>query len=98
MRVAYRRGAKNDRNDAAAIAEAASRPNVRPVPIKTADQVDIQTLHRVRERLIQHRTAIINEIRGLLLEYGVVCAKGVTRFLALAARRVCCPHCGTARL
>ena len=79
--VAYRRGAKNDRNDAAAIAEAASRPNVRPVPIKTTDQLDIQTLHRVRERLIQHRTAIINEIRGLLLEYGIVCAKGVTRFL-----------------
>lgn len=79
--IAYRRGAKNDRNDAAAIAEAASRPNVRPVPVKTADQLDIQTLHRVRERLIQHRTAIINEIRGLLLEYGIVCAKGVTRFL-----------------
>ena len=71
----------NDRNDAAAIAEAASRPNVRPVPVKTTDQLDIQTLHRVRERLIQHRTAIINEIRGLLLEYGIVCAKGVTRFL-----------------
>lgn len=79
--IAYRRGAKNDRNDAAAIAEAASRPNVRPVPVKTADQLDLQTLHRVRERLVQHRTAIINEIRGLLLEYGIVCAKGVTRFL-----------------
>lgn len=79
--VAYRRGTKNDYNDAAAIAEAASRPNVRAVPIKSADQLDIQTLHRVRERLVQHRTAIINEIRGLLLEYGIVCAKGVTRFL-----------------
>jgi transposase len=79
--VAYRRGAKNDRNDAAAIAEAAARPNVRPVPVKTTEQIDIQTLHRVRERIVQHRTAIINEIRGLLLEYGIVCAKGVTRFL-----------------
>lgn len=71
----------NDRNDAAAIAEAASRPNVRPVPIKTVDQLDIQTLHRVRERPIRHRTAIVSEIRGLPLEYGIVCAKGVTRFL-----------------
>ncbi len=79
--VAYRRGAKNDRNDAAAIAEAAARPNVRAVPVKTTDQLDTQTLHRVRERLVQHRTAIINELRGLLLEYGIVCAKGVTRFL-----------------
>lgn len=79
--VAYRRGAKNDRNDAAAIAEAAARPNARPVPVKTTDQTDIQTLHRVRERIVQHRTALINELRGLLLEYGIVCAKGVTRFL-----------------
>ncbi len=79
--VAYRQGAKNDRNDAAAIAEAAVRPNMRTVPVKTTDQQDLQTLHRVRERLVHHRTALINEIRGLLLEYGVVCAKGVTRFL-----------------
>lgn len=56
--IAYRRGAKNDRNDAAAIAEAAARPNVRAIPVKTTDQLDIQTLHRVRERLVQHRTAI----------------------------------------
>jgi transposase len=79
--VAYRQGAKNDRNHSAAIAEAATRPNIRTVPIKTTDQLDIQTLHRVRERLVHHRTALINEIRGLLLEYGIVCAKGVTRFL-----------------
>jgi transposase len=79
--VAFRQGAKNDRNDAAAIAEAATRPNMRTVPVKTTDQQDLQTIHRVRERLVHHRTALINEIRGLLLEYGVVCAKGVTRFL-----------------
>ncbi len=79
--VAYRQGAKNDRNDAAAIAEAATRPNLRAVPVKTTGQLDIQTLHRVRERLVHHRTALINELRGLLLEYGIVCAKGMTRFL-----------------
>ena len=79
--VAFRQGAKNDRNDAAAIAEAASRPNLRTVPVKSIDQQDLQTLHRVRERLVHHRTALINEIRGLLLEYGIVCAKGMTRFL-----------------
>ena len=79
--IAYRQGAKNDCNDAAAIAEAASRPNIRTVPVKTTDQLDLQTLHRVRERLVHHRTAVINEIRGLLLEYGIVCAKGMTRFL-----------------
>lgn len=79
--VAYRHGAKNDRNDAEAIAEAATRPNMRTVPIKSTDQQDLQTLHRVRERLVHHRTALINEIRGLLLEYGIVCAKGMTRFL-----------------
>lgn len=79
--VAFRQGAKNDRNDAAAIAEAAARPNLRTVPVKSIDQQDLQTLHRVRERLVHHRTALINEIRGLLLEYGIVCAKGMTRFL-----------------
>jgi transposase len=79
--VAFRQGAKNDRNDAAAIAEAAMRPNLRTVPVKTTDQQDLQALHRVRERLVHHRTALINEIRGLLLEYGIVCAKGMTRFL-----------------
>ena len=79
--VAYRQGAKNDRNDAAAIAEAATRPHLRTVPVKSIDQQDLQTLHRVRERLVHHRTALINEIRGLLLEYGIVCAKGMTRFL-----------------
>ena len=79
--VAFRRGPKNDRNDAEAIAEAALRPRMRCVPVKTLDQQDIQAIHRVRERLIHHRTALINEMRGLLLEYGIVCAKGANRFL-----------------
>lgn len=79
--VAYRRGAKNDRNDAQAINEAAARPSMRTVPVKTTDQQDLQAIHRVRERLVHSRTALINELRGLLMEYGIVCAKGVTRFL-----------------
>lgn len=79
--IAYRRGGKNDRNDAEAIAEAAARPSMRTVPVKTTDQQDLQAIHRVRERLVHNRTALINELRGLLAEYGVICAQGVTRFL-----------------
>lgn len=78
--VAYRRGGKNDRNDARAINEAATRPGMRTVPVKTVEQQDLQAVHRVRERLVRQRTALINELRGLLMEYGIVCAKGVTRF------------------
>ena len=78
--VAFRQGAKNDRNDAAAIAEAARRPRLRTVPVKTLDEQDLQMIHRVRQRLIHNRTALINELRGLLLECGVVCARGVSRF------------------
>jgi len=77
--IAYRRGGKNDRNDAHAISEAAARPSMRSVPVKTTDQQDLQAIHRVRERLIHHRTALINELRGLLMEYGIICAKGRTR-------------------
>jgi transposase len=79
--VAFRQGPKNDRNDAAAIAEAARRPRLRPVPVKSLQQQDMQTLHRVRERLVQQRTSLISEIRGLLLEYGIVCARGINHFL-----------------
>jgi len=56
---------KNDANDAEAIVEAASRPSMSFVPIKQAEQQDIQSLHRVRSRLVRNRTALINEIRGL---------------------------------
>jgi transposase len=77
--IAYRRGGKNDRNDAQAISEAAARPSMRSVAVKTTDQQDLQAIHRVRERLIHHRTALINELRGLLMEYGIICAKGRTR-------------------
>ena len=67
---------KNDFIDAEAIAEAVTRENMRFVPIKTDDQLDLQALHRVRERLVRRRTALINQIRGFLLERGIVFAKG----------------------
>jgi len=62
---------KNDYIDAEAIAEAVIRPTMRFVPIKTDDQLDMQSLHRVRERWIMRRTAVVNQIRGLLLERGI---------------------------
>ena len=71
---------KNDMRDAEAIAEAVTRPTMRFVPIKEVDQQDIQALHRVRERLISARTALINEVHGLMHEYGIVMPKGVAKF------------------
>jgi transposase len=62
---------KSDYIDAEAIAEAVGRPKMRFVPIKTDDQLDLQSLHRVRERWVTRRTAAINQIRGLLLERGI---------------------------
>lgn len=70
------RGNKNDANDAIAIAEASLRPNIRFVPVKTVLQQDIQMLHRVRQRHVTGRTALVNQIRGLLSEYGVVVVQG----------------------
>jgi transposase len=70
---------KNDFVDAEAIAEAVERENMRFVPIKTDDQLDLQSLHRVRERLMTRRTALINQIRGFLLERGIVFAKSPIR-------------------
>lgn len=67
---------KNDYIDAEACAEAVGRPNMRFVPIKTDDQLDLQSLHRVRERWVGRRTAVINQIRGLLLERGITIRKG----------------------
>ena len=66
---------KNDFIDAEAIAEAVERKNMRFVPIKTDDQLDLQAIHRVRDRLISRRTAVINQLRAFLLERGLVFAK-----------------------
>jgi len=67
---------KSDYLDAEAIAEAVSRPTMRFVPIKTDEQLDLQSLHRVRERWVMRRTAVINQIRSLLLERGITLRKG----------------------
>src|SRR5215469_11263183 len=67
---------KNDYIDAEAIGEAVTRPSMRFVPIKTDDQLDLQSLHRVRERWVVRRTAVINQMRGLLLERGITIRKG----------------------
>ena len=74
----YVKGNKNDANDAEAICEAVSRPNMRFVAIKTVAQQDIQALHRIRQELIHQRTAKVNQIRGLLGEYGIMIAQRVT--------------------
>lgn len=70
---------KNDANDAEAIVEAASRPSMNFVPIKQLEQQDIQSIQRVRSRVVKNRTALINEIRGLILEYGIIVTPGATR-------------------
>jgi transposase len=76
----YSKGQKNDFRDAEAIAEAVQRPTMRFVATKTVEQLDLQALHRVRERLVGERTGIINQIRAFLLERGVAVRKG-PRFL-----------------
>ena len=67
---------KSDYIDAEAIAEAVQRPRMRFVPIKTEEQLDLQALHRVRERWVMRRTAVVNQIRSLLLERGLTLPKG----------------------
>src|SRR6266446_884384 len=73
---------KNDPIDAAAICEAVTRPSMRFVPIKNEEQQDLQALHRVREQLVKNRTALANQIRGLLRERGVVVAQAIARLRA----------------
>ena len=76
----YVKSNKHDMADAEAIGEAVTRPTMRFVPIKELTQQDLQALHRVRERLVKARTALINEMRGLLGEYGIILPKGVVKF------------------
>ncbi len=71
---------KNDRNDAEAIVEAASRPTMRFVSVKTIEQQDMQALHRQRQLLVQQRTALINQVRGVLAERGIVIARSPAAF------------------
>ena len=76
---------KNDFVDAEAIAEAVERKNMRFVPIKTDDQLDLQAIHRVRDRLISRRTAVINQLRAFLLERGMVFAQKPAKLKAAMA-------------
>jgi transposase len=76
----YSKGQKNDFRDAEAIAEAVQRPTMKFVATKTAEQLDLQALHRVRERFVSQRTGIINQIRAFLLERGIAVRQGL-RFL-----------------
>jgi transposase len=75
----YVKSNKNDANDAEAICEAVSRPNMRFVAIKTIEQQDIQAMHRIRTALIQQRTAKVNQIRGFLAEYGIIVERSVDK-------------------
>jgi len=75
----YVKGNKNDANDAEAICEAVARPNMRFVAVKTIEQQDIQAVHRIRSTLVQQRTAKVNQIRGLLAEYGIVIERRVDK-------------------
>jgi transposase len=70
---------KNDPNDAAGICEAVGRPRMRGVPMKSVAQQDVQALHRIRERQIKARTALLNQIRGLVAEYGIVIPQGASQ-------------------
>lgn len=72
----YVKSNKNDFIDAEAIAEAVQRPRMRFVPLKTDEQLDLQALHRVRDRLMSQRTALINQIRAFLLERGITLRQG----------------------
>lgn len=74
--IPYRKGGKNDNNDAAAICEAVTRPDMRFVPVKSSEQQAVLALHRIRQGLITQRTALINQLRGLLSEFGIVIPKG----------------------
>jgi transposase len=83
----YSKGQKNDFRDAEAIAEAVQRPTMKFVATKTADQLDLQAMHRVRERLVSQRTGVINQIRTFLLERGIAVRQGV-RFLRTELRNI----------
>ena len=101
----YSKGQKNDFRDAEAIGEAVQRPTMKFVATKTADQLDLQALHRVRERLVSQRTGIINQIRAFLLERGVAVGR-VYGFCApncraswVRPRKSCRPAwCGSSRI
>ena len=89
---AYLKGHKNDFRDGEAIAEAVQRPTMKFVATKTAEQLDLQALHRVRSRLVGQRTGIINQIRAFLLERGIAVRQGL-RFLRTELPKILATRC-----
>jgi transposase len=75
----YVKSNKNDRNDAEAICEAVGRPSMRFVPPKSPEQLEIQAVHRIRQRVVANRTRLVNQVRGLLGEHGVVVPRDINR-------------------
>ncbi|MEM6550249.1 MAG: IS110 family transposase [Pseudomonadota bacterium] len=75
----YVKSNKSDRNDAEAICEAVGRPTMRFVPQKSSDQLALQAVHRIRQRLVSDRTRLVNQIRGLLAEHGIAIARDISR-------------------
>jgi transposase len=84
----YVKSNKSDRNDAEAICEAVGRPSMRFVPQKSADQLALQAVHRVRQRLVSDRTRLVNQIRGLLAEHGIAIARDISRLRHALAKIV----------
>lgn len=82
----YVKSNKSDRNDAEAICEAVGRPSMRFVPQKSADQLALQAVHRIRQRLVSARTRLVNQIRGLLAEHGIVIARDISRLRRALAK------------
>src|SRR5580698_2934530 len=84
----YVKSHKNDRNDAEAICEAVGRPNMRFVPVKSPEQLAVQAVHRIRSRLVADRVRLVNQVRGLLGEHGIVVAKDIGNLRRALARIV----------
>ena len=75
----YVKSNKSDRNDAEAICEAVGRPSMRFVPPKSSEQLALQAVHRIRQRLVSDRTRLVNQVRGLLAEHGIAIPRDITR-------------------
>ena len=75
----YVKSNKNDRNDAEAICEAISRPSMRFVPPKSTEQLAVQAIHRICRRLVSDRVKLVNQVRGLLAEHGIVIPRDITQ-------------------
>jgi transposase len=86
----YVKAQKNDDRDAEAIAEAATRPTMRFVELKSAEQLDMQVLHRARDRLVAERTALINQLRAVLMERSITVPQGRRKLEQALASMVGC--------